>query len=344
MADLIGHGPLLNELKRLALSAEPPHAILLDGPESTGRTLLARCYAQLLNCLERENRPAAELPCGECRPCRLIHEQKHADVIDLGIGDTLCHPRSGDSHDHDRARDIRICQVRGLIDLVSRYPLEARTRVITIDPAESMRPEAQNSLLKTLEEPPPHTALILLTSAPQDLLDTVLSRCRRLEVRPVPLSVVEAALLARGIPPEIAAEAAGQANGRPGLAIQLAEQPSLLEDRARLLERFAEVAAGGLKDRFAYADRLADRWRSDPSGVRKELATWDHFWERDLRIATEAGDRDAALAAANALKAIATCRDNLTANVIARAATELMVLSFPRRTLAEARTEEAVHA
>ncbi|MCA9821880.1 MAG: DNA polymerase III subunit delta', partial [Dehalococcoidia bacterium] len=175
MADLIGHGPLLNELKRLALSAEPPHAILLDGPESTGRTLLARCYAQLLNCLERENRPAAELPCGECRPCRLIHEQKHADVIDLGIGDTLCHPRSGDSHDHDRARDIRICQVRGLIDLVSRYPLEARTRVITIDPAESMRPEAQNSLLKTLEEPPPHTALILLTSAPQDLLDTVLS-------------------------------------------------------------------------------------------------------------------------------------------------------------------------
>jgi DNA polymerase-3 subunit delta' len=344
MSALIGHGPLLNELRRLAVSPEPPHAILLDGPESTGRTLLARTYAQILNCLERDARPLEEMPCGVCRPCRLIEEQKHADVIDLGIGETLCHPRPGDSHDHDRARDIRICQVRGLIDVVSRFPLEARTRVIIIDPAESMRPEAQNSLLKTLEEPPPHTALILLTAAPQDLLDTVLSRCRRLEIRPVPRAAVEAALLERGYDPAIAKAASEQANGRPGLALRLAQEPSLLDDRDRLLDRFAEVAAGGLKDRFAYADRLADRWRGDPAGVRKELATWDYFWERELRAATGDGEKDEALAAARALKAISTCRDNLTANVIARAAVGLMVMSFPRRTLAAPSTEEPVHA
>ncbi len=344
MPALIGHGPLLNELRRLALSPDPPHAILFDGPESTGRTLLARTYAQLLNCLERDKRPIEDLPCGQCRPCRLIEEQKHADVIDLGIGDTLCHPRPGDSHDHNRAREIRICQVRGLVDLVSRYPLEASTRVIIIDPAEAMRMEAQNSLLKTLEEPPPHTALILLSSATQDLLDTILSRCRRIEVRPVARATVEEGLIARGFDAETAAAAAEQAVGRPGLAIRLAEEPSLLADRARVLERFAEVAAGGLKDRFAYADRLAERWRSDPAGVRKELATWDYFWERELRAATDASDKEAALAAAEALKAIATCRDNLTANVIARAAVELMVLRFPRRTLAATPTEEPVHA
>ncbi len=360
-ARVIGHEDIVRELQALAASDEPPHALLFAGPEGTGRTALAIEYALLLNC-ERLHPPAAAgaslwgadssllpppssspAPCGECRPCRLILEGAHPDIIALAPGDALCKPRDGESHPkHPDSRDIRICQVRGLIELVARYPFEARHRVIIIDPADRFGRDAAHTVLKTLEEPPGHTVFCLISAAPEAILETILSRCRRIEVRPVPRAAIEAGLVERGFDRELAARAAEASRGRPGRAIAFAAQPDLMGDRGRLLERCARVAGSPLRERFAYAADLAERWRKDRHAILAEIDTWESFWEERLREGVASGEGKEAMAGyIGALRAIVTARADLQANVMARPAFELMLLSFPRVTLALSPEEES---
>lgn len=358
MDPLIGHTELLRELAAIGAAPEPPHALLFVGPESTGRAPLARYLAMHLNCEAVHPAPpagaslfgdalppappAAE-PCGSCRACRLILDGVHPDVLVVGPGDALCRPRDGESHAaHPDSADIRICQVRGITELVARFPFEGRTRVIIIDPADRLAEYAAPALLKTLEEPPGHTVFCLLTTAPERLLPTIRSRCRRIEVRPVPRAEIEAGLLARGIEPALAAQAAAAARGRPGRALAFAADPDLMAARGRILERCAAIAASGVAARFEYARTLAERWRSDQAAVRFELDCWEAFWERQLRRAA-AGRREAVAGPLEALRAIAALREHLLANVQARPAFDLMLLRFPRATL-EGSTEEVLPA
>mgnify|MGYP001359687176 CR=1 FL=1 len=359
-ARVIGHEGIVRELAALAASEEPPHALLFAGPEGVGRTVLAVEYALRLNCEALHAPPSAGgslfgddpslapalppgEPCGQCRPCRLILEEAHPDIITLAPGDTLCRPRDGESHaKHPESRDIRICQVRGVIDLVARFPFEARYRVIIINPADRLGREAAHTMLKTLEEPPGHTVFCLVTAAPEAIIETVISRCRRIDARPVPRALIEEALVAMGIEQGLAAEAAEASRGRPGRAIAFARHPDQMGDRGRLLDRCARVAAEGLTGRFTYARDLADRWRSDRLAVLSELDVWEAFWEERLRRgAGEGGGRDGLAGALAALRAIAAARADLQANVTARPAFELMLLSFPRVTLATSPEEES---
>jgi DNA polymerase III subunit delta' len=358
VADLIGHADIVRELHALAASENPPHALLFAGTEGSGRMSLAIHYAMLLNCDRAAPPPAGAslfgddlppaargaIPCGECRPCRLIAEGVHPDVIVLAPGDTLCKPRDGESHPkHPESRDIRICQIRGVIELAARYPFEARYRAIIINPAERFGNDAGHALLKTLEEPPGHTVFCLLSAAPEAIIETIISRCRRIDVRLVAKAEIEAGLVARGIEPEVAARAAEASGGRPGRAIVLAGQPDLMGDRARLLARCARIASEGWVERFSYANDLTERYRRDRGSVTPELDAWEAFWEEHLRTGESQGDSKQQLAGAlEALRAIAQLRTDLLANVNTRAAFELMLLSFPRVTLAVTPEEEPV--
>lgn len=363
MPRVIGHEAILRELRALAMSEDPPHALLFSGPEGTGRTALAVEYALLLNC-ERLHPPVTagaslfgeeELgalrpgsshpvtPCGECRPCRLIGEGAHPDIITLGPGDTLCRPRDGESHPkHADSRDIRICQVRGLIDLAARFPFEARYRTIIIDPADRLYRDgvAAHTILKTLEEPPGHTVFCLITAAPEALLETIISRCRRIDVRPVAKTEVLAGLLERGIEPALAERCAEQSRGRPGRAIAFAAQPDLMGDRSRMLERCARVAGESVGERFRYANDLAERFRKDRNPVLAEVDAWEAFWEERLRRGADGGAETDLARVLEALRAITQVREDLMVNVIPRTAFELMLLSFPRVTLDVSREEE----
>ncbi len=353
MDEIIGHAAIQRELLQLAQAEEPAHALLFAGAEGTGRRRLALLYAMALNCERGAPPPAGAslfgealpppendtIPCGTCRACHAIAEDRYGDLITVGPGDALCHPRPGESSHpaHPTSRDIRICQVRGMIDLAARYPFEARYRMIIIDPAERLGREAANTLLKTLEEPPGHTVFALLSSAPDSIIETILSRCRRIEVRPVARKVIEDGLLARRIAPDLAARAAEESRGKPGRAIQFAARPSLMEDRARLLARCARIAAERTGARFAYAEDLAGRYRRDREATLGELDAWEAFWEERLRFAAADGEgaREDGIESLAALKAVARAREDLQANVLARAALELMLLSFPRVMLSE---------
>ncbi len=361
---LIGHEAIRRELLALATSAEPPHALLFAGPEGTGRVLLVREYARILNCERRSGgAPAAapqggfgdllppaapldpaDLPCGQCRQCRLIAEGAHPDVIILGPGDTLCRPRAGESsHErHPDSRDIRICQVRGLIEAVSRFPYEGSYRVIIIDPADRLGREAAHTLLKTLEEPPGHTVIALVTAAPEAILETILSRCRRIDVRPVPRLEIEAGLHQRGYSPEAAAAAAEASRGRPGKAIEMAKDPDLVSVTERLLQRFATVSASPIAERFKFGNDFAERFRRDRATGARELDAWETFWEAELRALAASGPHQPAQLRplVEALRAVARAREDILANVQLRPALDLMLLSFPARTLATQQGDE----
>jgi len=347
MTGIIGHETILRELRVLATSADPPHALLFAGPESCGRSRLALEYARMLNCEGAASNglfggESAPLPCGQCRPCRLIAEGAHPDVIVLGPGDTLCQPRAGESaHEkHSQSRDIRICQVRGLIELVARYPFEARHRAIVIDPADRLGRDAAHTILKTLEEPPGHTIFALITAAPETIIETVLSRCRRIDVRTVPRSEIEAGLIERGANAALAARAAEQSHGLSGRAIAFVADPGLMGDRARLLERCEKVASARTSERFAYAAELTDVWRRDRTGVAIALDTWEIFWEERLRRAAAEAGQPGAADIVVALRAISQARADLQAQVQTRPALELMLLGFPTVTLEEHPEEE----
>lgn len=328
MAEIIGHEGLRRAIRAIAAMEEPPHALLFSGPARTGRTLLALELATLLNC---EAPALDDRPCNECRACRLIAERNHPDVLHLEPGDSFC--RGGGGHQpHPGSRDIRICQVRGLIESVSRYPFEGRFRVIIIEPADRMGLEAANTLLKTLEEPPPSTVIGLITAAPENLLETIRSRCRTLTVSLVPDAVVAEGLRERGFPEELAARAAAESRRRPADALAFAEQPDLMDDRGRLLDRCAELAGARAAERMTYAGDLAERWRRDRELVLTELDVWETFWEERLR--KEVGAEDEARDARDALQAVAEARSDLDSQVVARMALELMLLRFPTVTLA----------
>jgi DNA polymerase-3 subunit delta' len=353
MDPIIGHEAIQRELRNLAASADPPHAILFCGPSGSGRRPLARLYAMLLNCERAAGGPPragmfalsepasdnGELPCGVCRPCRLIDEGGHPDVVLLAPGDMLCKPRSGDtSHAaHPLARDIRICQVRGVVELAARYPFEARQRMIIVDPADRLTRDAANTMLKTLEEPPGHTIFALLTEAPEAVLETVQSRCRRIDVRTVAKPVMKAGLEARGVAPAVAETAAEAARGRPGLAIAFAAQPDLIGDRERHLRKFAGLAAARAGERLRYAEEQSRRFREERAAVAEQLDIWEAFWERELLTASHEPDpdtrRELVRGNVEALRAITAARENLLANVQPRPALDVMLLSFPRRTL-----------
>ena len=141
-------------------------ALVLHGPEGVGKTLLALLLARTLTCPD-----AREAACGNCPSCRKIQppDCRHPDIRRLG----------------PQGRDIRIQQIRDLIREIQVRPMEGKRRVFLIDPADRMTSEAANALLKTLEEPPPRSSILLVTSKYHSLLPTVRSRCQVIRLQTV---------------------------------------------------------------------------------------------------------------------------------------------------------------
>ena len=145
------------------------HAYLFTGHQLAGLATLARTLAKTLNCQTPVRRtpggPAVDC-CDECASCRKIDGDNHADVH-------WARPES-------KSRVITIDQMRGLMHEIHLKPNEAEYKVAVIEAADRLNAQAANAFLKTLEEPPPKSILILLTTEPQRMLETILSRCLRL--------------------------------------------------------------------------------------------------------------------------------------------------------------------
>jgi DNA polymerase-3 subunit delta' len=219
---ITGHRHLLELLAGAAVRGTLPPSLIFAGREGVGKKMAAVSLAQLVNCLK----PSTDA-CGECASCTRIARGVHADVLLIEPGDT---------------GSIKVDQVRDAIERTAYRPFEGRRRVVIVDQADEMLVEAQNALLKTLEEPPPTSNFVLVTSRPDVLLPTVRSRCPRLRFgRLTPGDVASVLIQTHGYAPADAHAAASLSDGSIGRALDGASE-GYVEARTaavRLLESAA---------------------------------------------------------------------------------------------------------
>jgi DNA polymerase-3 subunit delta' len=331
MWDIIGQDRAVSLLVQSLAAGTAAHAWLFTGPEHIGKMTLARHLAQALNC-ER-----AEKPCGECAACRKIGEGKHPDVQVIGIART------------DEGAESKVISVEQMKDLqhdANLPPFEGRNKVFIIDGAELLHLDAANRFLKTLEEPPPNVTFILLTVNERLLPETVVSRCLRLELLPVPHGVIAAWLAERcGVPPEKADLLARLSHGCPGWAVTAAEDERSLARRDEELDALVALLAAPYEERFAWAGSLAAGFTQDRRAVYAVLDRWRDYWRdimllkldrRDMIVNGDRLDELARVASScrlegtrDYLAAIERCADQLRRNVNPRLALEVLVLDIP---------------
>lgn len=172
--DIIGHDRPVAILKRALNNNALAHAYLFSGESGIGKRLTALSLAAAVNCSARSR----DGGCGVCSSCRRIASGNHPDVSVLA----------------PETDEIKIDQIRAVQEVLALKAFEGSRKVLIVDGAEAMNDAAANAFLKTLEEPPGDSLIILLTAMPQSLLPTIRSRCQELKFQPLPRRLIAEAL------------------------------------------------------------------------------------------------------------------------------------------------------
>lgn len=221
------------------------HAWLVTGPPGSGRSVAARAFAAALQCTQGG--------CGVCQACTTTMAGTHPDVTLLATEKVV----------------IAIDEVRDLIMTASRSPSGGRWRVIVIEDADRMAERTTNVLLKTIEEPPPHTVWVLCAPSVQDVLPTIRSRCRAVVLRvPPPQAVADLLVRRDGVDPAVALSAARAAQSHVGLAKRLARDAGARERRTTVLSIARRIR--GVGDAVLAAGELVDVAKAEAVSATQE--------------------------------------------------------------------------
>jgi DNA polymerase-3 subunit delta' len=320
-----GHDWAVGQLARSLAYGRVRHAYLITGADQIGKHTLAHAFAMTLNCAAPDQ---AARPCGQCRPCRLIQAGGHPDIL------------YGELDENTGA--LRIDAIRTVTRALAMKPFEARYRVAIFPHFERAQPRAQDALLKTLEEPPPHAVLILLAPATEALLPTIVSRSQVIALRPVPLALIRDMLVTHyQAEPDHAELLARLSAGRIGWAISALHDDTLQAGRDTALDLLEACLSQTRAQRFALAEDLS----RDKLALAHTLALWQTYW-RDLLLLAAGSQVPPAnsdrlvplqrlalsLSPADALRGLKATRallDNLAYNLNLRLALEVLFLEYP---------------
>ena len=217
-SDIIGHEQIIGHLKNAIALDKVSHAYIFNGPKLSGKMMLAEAFAMALQCEGEGTRP-----CLLCRSCKQAVDHNQPDIIYVS---------------HEKPNTIGVDDIRTQInnDIVIK-PYSSRYKVYIVDEAEKMNQQAQNALLKTIEEPPAYAVILLLTTNAESFLPTILSRCVTLNLKAVPDEKIKKFLMAHYQIPDYQADVCvAFAQGNVGKAIQLAASDDFNELKASALQ------------------------------------------------------------------------------------------------------------
>jgi len=201
---LLGQEKAKQLLRRSLATGRVPHGYIFKGPEGVGKRLFARGVAATINCREtKQPGRSGGAACGVCSSCKKFRSSNHPDF-------QVVSPEKG---------VIKIDQIRQLTRELSYPPYESAMRVVVLEDVQTMRREAANSLLKTLEEPPENNLLILTADSSQEILATLTSRCQVVPFSQLNIDDTVAILVQQGIDRESAVLLARLSEGSPGKAL-----------------------------------------------------------------------------------------------------------------------------
>ena len=243
---IIGHQQIVEQLQHTVATDRIAGAYLFVGPTGVGKEMVARYFAQLIFCQQDAQPPTV---CGTCLACRKVDSGNHPDLQFIRPEGSL----------------LKIGQIRELQKRIIYEPLEASRKVYILTDVDRMNAEAENCLLKTLEEPPASSVLILLTSNIRALLPTTRSRCQILQFHAMPTQELAEILVEKfSVAPEQATPLAIAADGAVGKALTQLEKG----------EAFTEAVPEILKETDPLAAfRLAEHFKNNPETLG-ELVTW----------------------------------------------------------------------
>lgn len=212
--DIIGHNQIIEHLKNAIRMEKISHAYILNGENNAGKMMLAEAFAMALQCEAK-----GDEPCMECRSCRQAKEHNQPDIIYVT---------------HEKPNVISVDDIRRQLnnDIIIK-PYSSKHKIYIVNEAEKMNVQAQNALLKTMEEPPAYAILLLLTTNADAFLPTILSRCITLNLKTVQEDKIKSHLMQKYQIPDYQAEVcAAFAQGNVGKAIQLASSGEFNEMKA----------------------------------------------------------------------------------------------------------------
>ena len=250
MQDIIGHEHIVEQLQRTVASGRIAGAYLFVGPPGVGKETVATYFTRLICCQEEAEPPIA---CGKCLACRKVASGNHPDLRFIRPEGSL----------------MKIGQIRELQKQIIYEPLEASRKVYILTDAERMNAEAENCLLKTLEEPPASSVLILLTSNIEALLPTTRSRCQILQFYAMqPEELAELLTDRFSADPEKATTIAISTGGAIGKALTQLEKGDTLSQEVPEILKATEVLS---------AFRFAEEFKNEPDRLAELV-----MWYRDL--------------------------------------------------------------
>ncbi|UCH51544.1 MAG: DNA polymerase III subunit delta' [Chloroflexota bacterium] len=263
MWQTIGQPEALALIEHSLKTGNLAHAYLFVGAPHIGKTTLALDLARAVNC--QGNQP----PCGECQSCRRITDGKHTDITIISLNP------GKDSGETKSRVEISIDDIRELQHNASLPPFEGKCKVFIIDGAEYLSTEAANCLLKTIEEPPPQVMILLLTANESRLLPTVVSRCQRIELKPLVSDEIEKILTeSNGVDGDRAKLLARLSQGCLGWALIISADDTYLVQRNQRLTEMSSLLTAGWEERFSYTAKLGNERKSAEEMIKLWLAWW----------------------------------------------------------------------
>ena len=226
--DIIGQDHLTEYFKKAIATGEVAHAYIIEGEMRSGKEFIARVFSEALLC-EGEG----EKPCGKCQSCLQMENNAHPDFYNIV---------------HDKPGLISVDDVRDqVVKDINTKPFKGKYKIYLINEAEIMNEVAQNTLLKTLEEPPEYVVIILLTTSKEKLLPTIQSRCVKLSLKPVEKKILKKYLMKEFKIPDYKADIAvsfSQGNfGKAKMLIMNEDFDKMKTEAVSLLKHIGEMDA-----------------------------------------------------------------------------------------------------